>query len=201
MPDTGIQPRLAVGFSFKAIEALIEGKKAVDEYGKSGFFLDSGACEQRGRDLSANLRGKIPIIYSSRRNAAIAYVWKIIFNETGKIPSFYNEFPELNHNEMAGFEAFAQTKNLSEKFHFIFLKDENDDTRIIKRMEICEKFLKDWGLEVEVLKLRSLEKSKKEEMFNSILVSYWAAFYIAKNYGIDSPGGEELVEKFKKQLG
>ena len=31
-------------------------------------------------------------------------------------------FPELNHNEMTGFDSNSATQNLMEKFHFIFCK-------------------------------------------------------------------------------
>ena len=34
---------------------------------------------------------------------SVARIAKIKFNENAKRPSFFNAFPELNHNEMIGF--------------------------------------------------------------------------------------------------
>jgi len=94
------------------------------------------------------------VIYSSKRNVAVAYNWKIKFNETGKIPAFYNVFPELNHNEMTGLDVREATKELSKNFHFIFLKDETDHPKIQTRMDITKKLYEDRGLAVEILQLQ-----------------------------------------------
>jgi DNA-binding NarL/FixJ family response regulator len=44
--------------------------------------------------------------------------------------------PELNHNEMTGFDVIPKTKQLSEKFHFLFLSDESDHKSVLKRMSV-----------------------------------------------------------------
>jgi glucose/mannose-6-phosphate isomerase len=199
LPETGIQPRLATGFSFRALAKLTGESEAFDESGRLASYLNFSACERAGKELADSLKGKIPIFYSSSRNAAIAYSWKVNFNETGRIPAFYNEFPELNHNEMAGFEKLSSTEELSSKFYFIFLRDESDNPKILKRMDICKKFFEKWGLGVKILELNSLGNNKIEAIFISLLISHWSAYNVAKNYGVDTPDGETpAIEEFKK---
>ena len=79
---------------------------------------------KKGKRLQEKISGKVPVIYASSENCAIAYNWKIKLNEGAKIPAFYNTFAELNHNEMTGFDVIDSTKSLSDKFHFIFLTDQ-----------------------------------------------------------------------------
>src|SRR3989344_4288396 len=105
LPDTGIQPRMATGLGFRAFLKVLGEKKALIESAKLAYSLKPLKLENQGRNLAKKLKGFVPVIYSSQRNSAIAYNWKIKFNETGKIPAFYNILPELNHNEMTGFPA------------------------------------------------------------------------------------------------
>src|SRR3989344_46433 len=124
----GIQPRSALGYSIKALMKamkLNDGIKQISELAKT---LDPKSLEDEGKNLAQKLQGKVPVIYSSTRNYSIAYKWKIKFNETGKIPAFCNVLPELNHNEMTGFDVKDTTKNLSQKFCFILLEDKTDYT-------------------------------------------------------------------------
>lgn len=197
MPDTHIQPRMALGFSFRAILKLINKIDELKETQELADSLKPLNFEKQGKELAHKLQGKIPIIYSSRKNFAIAYNWKIKLNETGKIPAFYNLFPELNHNEMTGFDVQNSTKNLSEKFHFIFLKDKLDNSKIIRRMEVLRKLYEDRNLNVEVIDLEGENVFLKA--FSSLVLADWTAYYTATNYKVEA-GQVVMVEEFKKLI-
>lgn len=197
MPDTGIQPRSALGFS---IMGLLKFIGAEDELGKMlqlSKTLACDMCEEMGKDIAEKLRGRVPIIYSSTQNEAIAYNWKIKFNETGKIPAFYNVFSELNHNEMTGYDVIETTRDLSEKFHFIFLRDADDHPRIQKRMKVCKTLYEERGLPVDVLEFSG--ESRWHKIFTSILVADWTAYYTSQGYGAESEQ-VPMVEQFKKLI-
>jgi glucose/mannose-6-phosphate isomerase len=139
----------------------------------------------------------VPVIYTSAKNAAIGYNWKIKFNETGKIPAFTNVVPELNHNEMTGFDAKEKTVALSRGFRFIFLKDGLDDRRILKRMSVLEKLYHDRGFKVEIVLLQG--KNEIQKIFNALILADWTAYHTAKLYGVD-PEQVSMVEEFKKLI-
>src|SRR3989344_398802 len=143
MPDTGVEPRLALGFSLRALMKLIGDEEGLKETKALSNLLDSDKSQKEGQFLAQSLEGYMPVIYSSLKNAAIACIWKIKFNETAKIPSFYNSFPELNHNEMTGFDINNATKDLSRNFKFIFLEDGEDGEKIKKRMTVTRKLFED----------------------------------------------------------
>lgn len=197
LPDTGIQPRMALGFAFKALAKMAGRDDLLKEAGMLALALDPGIFQERGKLLARKLQWKIPLIYASNLNYSAAYNWKIKFNETAKIPAFYNVFPELNHNEMTGFDVKESTKILSEKFHFIFLKDSEDDARIQKRMEVSRKMYENMGFPVEIIDLKG--SSKLERIFSSLLLADWTAYYTAKFYGVD-PEQIPMVEEFKKLI-
>lgn len=153
IPDTGIQPRSALGFSFKGLLKLIGDDKGLASVGKLAKLLKPNASENNGKALSLKLKNKVPVIYAGVQNQALANIWKITLNETGKIPAFYNVLPELNHNEMNGFDRAPTSKHLSEGFYFIMLKDHYDHPRVQKRMRVLEQLYVKRGLPVEIISL------------------------------------------------
>lgn len=197
MPDTDIQPRSALGFSMRGILKLLGKEDTLAETGKLSSTLDPLAHEETGKALAARIKGRTPIIYASSPNRALAYTWKIKFNETGKIPAFYNTFPELNHNEMTGFDVNEASKMVADRFYVILLKDPNDDQRILKRMEILEKLYRDRGIALEALELAGEDIWHK--LFSSLLVADWAAFYNAEQYGLE-PQEVPMIEEFKRMI-
>lgn len=195
LPNTGIQPRSALGFSFKAHLKFLGLADALKEISSLAKELNPVAFEEDGKKLAEKLRGYVPIIYSSARNESIAYNWKIKFNETGKIPAFYNCVPELNHNEMTGFDVKDTSEHLSKGFLFVFLRDKQDHPRVQKRMETLEGLYKDRKLSVITIDLEGVHPFYK--IFSSLVLADWAAVYTASQYGLESEQ-VPMVEEFKK---
>ncbi|PIR69779.1 MAG: hypothetical protein COU47_01730 [Candidatus Niyogibacteria bacterium CG10_big_fil_rev_8_21_14_0_10_46_36] len=197
LPHIDIQPRMALGFHVRALMKLLGMDEELTQTEALHERLDTKKAEKEGRRLARALRGKVPVIYSSRTHAAIAYNWKIKFNETGKIPAFCNTFPELNHNEMTGFENTGKTAPLNEPFHFIFLKDLNDDPRIQKRMDVCRQLYEKRGFGVDEIIIEG--KNNWEKAFSSLLVADFAALNTALAYEVE-PEQVPMVEEFKKMI-
>lgn len=195
MPDFGIQPRSALPLNLKSLLKLLGEKKALDTI--SGlyktFYPDH--FEKEGKLLAKMLYGHVPIIYASQKNKPIAYNWKIRFNETGKIPAFYNVLSELNHNEMTGFDVKNSTRDLSKKFHFLFLLDSEDHPKIQKRMVITAMLYKNRKLSTHNIKFSG--STLPHKIFNSLALADWAAYYTAEGYGLESEQ-VPMVEEFKR---
>ena len=193
IPDWGLEPRMALGLNLKALLRVLGQNQAIDTISKIQL-VDS---EKTGQEIAEKLRGFVPVVYSSRKNGPVAYAWKVKINETSKKPSFSNVFPELNHNEMAGFHPSEVSKLLSQNFHFVFLRDETDNPRILKRMEVMAKLFKNQKLNVEIVELSGDDVFSK--IFSSLQLADWVSYYIAKEYGID-PADMSAIEEFKKLI-
>lgn len=194
---TNIQPRSALGFMTRGLAKIMGEQQFLKETKELSFKLRSEDYKEQGKELAKDLKGKIPVIYSSQRNFGIVYNWKIQFNETGKIPAFCNVFPEINHNEMTGFDVQPSTRSLCEKFYCIVLKDFDDHPKVIKRMEVFQKLYRQRDLPLRMIEVKGF--SRLEKIFSSLLLADWAAYYTALAYGVDS---EQLsmVEEFKKLI-
>lgn len=196
IPDAGIQPRVALGFSAIALASLVS-PNIIPDLNNLKNTLTPDSLKDDGKELAKILANKIPIIFTSERNLAVAYNWKIKINETGKIPAFYNVFPELNHNEMQGYDFTEGNKQLSENFHFIFIGDSEDHPRIIKRMEVLEEQLQEKGLPVNKIYLSG--QNRFEEIFNSLLLADWTALGLSEFYETEAEQ-VPLIEDFKKRI-
>jgi len=197
LPDTGIQPRSALGFSIKAFLKFIGEEDALGKISALATTLNPDDYEKSGKALAEEMKNYVPVIYASGRNFSLAYNWKIKLNETGKIPAFYNVFPELNHNEINGLDVKDSTRELCNKFYFIFLKDATDNPKILKRMEVTEKLYTDRHLPVQTLELA--EKDIWLKIFSSLTLADWVAYYTARQYGLN-PDRVPIVEELKKLI-
>lgn len=207
IPDTGIEARSALGFGLIALAVIIGDEAVRKEIYELSHVLSPEAYEKNGKTLAESLKGFVPVIYASSRNAALAWNWKIKFNESPKIPAFLNVFPELNHNEMTGFsteggsalggDSYSSVNNLVKKFRFIFLQDTEDHPRIIKRMEITRELLEKRGFAVESCVLEGA--SRWERIFNSLMLAEWTAYHLALSYGVE-PWKTPMVEEFKSRM-
>ena len=196
-PDSKIQPRFALGYGLMALLRMTKQNEAMVEASRLSDLLDPSSADKKGQELAQKLHHKIPIIYASTPNTAMALTWKIKFNETAKIPAFYNVWPELNHNEMNGFDTKEKTMPLMEKFHFLFLQDQTDHPQIIKRLDATKRLLEKQEFKVEILPLAG--ESVFHKIFQSLLVADWTSYYLAEFYGAD-PEQVPLVEEFKKLI-
>lgn len=197
LPDAGIEPRMALGYSLKALLAVVGDGAARKDATAVAKLVRADALEDQGKALGQSLKGYVPVIYASRRNKGLAYNWKIKFNETAKIPAFSNVFPELNHNEMTGFDRKEGTRDLSRLFRFVFLEDDADDPRIKKRMALTRALYEDRGFEVRSVSMTGGNVFAK--IATALLVGDWAALALAGAYGVN-PDGVPMVEEFKARM-
>jgi glucose/mannose-6-phosphate isomerase len=195
LPQNNVQPRLGLGYSFKALLTALRFEEVDFVELAKKLEKRKEELEKEGEKLASHVKNNIPIIYASQKNSVLANIWKINFNETAKIPSFYNIFPEVNHNEMTGFDTITTTKQLSEKMSFLLLRDKEDDVRIQKRMDALKVVLQ--KRKFDIFEVEIAGESRREKLFSSLLMSAFTSYYTALFYNVN-PDGVPMIEEFKK---
>ncbi len=200
LPEEDIQPRLGTGYSFKALLALLgleEKLEGETRSARENLLGKREKIDEKAKELVHLLEGGIPVVHASRDNEVLARLFKINFNETTKIPAFYNVVPELNHNEMNGYEASLEAMGLCENIKFLLLTDRNDHPRNKKRMEVLKGMMKE--RDFEVLDVEAEGETRMEKVFFSLMLSGLTSYHLAGHYGTD-PEGVPMVEEFKKRM-
>ena len=196
MPEMNLQPRMAIGLSMLGIAKLMESADLEASIRTAGKAVSPLASKEEGSRIAAVLADKVPLVYSSAANLPLAYIWKIKFNETAKIPAFYNAFPELCHNELSGFDVVGSTRGLLSNMHVVLLEDATDHSQIQKRMQITGDVLRDRGVSIEYIKLVG---EGFEKAFNNAILADWVSFNLARHYGV--PDEETpLITDFKRRM-
>jgi len=183
----GLPPRAALGYSFFPIFVLFKelgigfGKqdveKAIQLLCETRDQLKEEVPEQSNpaKQLARKLYGKIPVIYgTSNLTDVIAVRWKGQLNENSKHPAFFNAFPELDHNEIMGFEG---DRELLRFLELIMLRSNFESDRMKKRIEITADIVKDSVSGITHLWPRG--ETTLEQMLYHIMFGDYVTAYLA----------------------
>nr|PZN04549.1 MAG: bifunctional phosphoglucose/phosphomannose isomerase [Bacillota bacterium] len=184
----GLPPRAAIGYSLMPLLVLLEElgivqgcKKqiagAVELMKKERENLAPEVAEEKNaaKALARKLYGKIPVIYGSQGvTDALAVRWKGQMNENSKHPAFFNVFPELNHNEIMGFEGDPELLKLME---IVILRSPEENERVKKRIEITSSLIKD--VVSGVTEVWPLGETRLERIMYHVLFGDYVSAYLA----------------------
>ena len=198
-PDLGpdFQPRYASGYAFAAMASVLAHTGLIKEerlleIAALPDFLARYQLAKQGEEAAKQVKGSIPLVYSSEKYlTSLARIIKIKFNESSKTQSFFNAFPELNHNEMIGFT------NLLSRYTALIFFDPAEHPQTLKRMRITADLLRQKG--VNLLNFELQGESTLQKIFYGLYLGDWIAYYLALLNGVD-PTPVAMVEELKAKL-
>ena len=189
----GFEPRNAVLMMLKALLYVISREDLFPETKRDS--IDIQKALEHGKEIGEKFEKKIPLVYSSRSNYALSYIWKIMLNETGKIPAFANYFPELTHNEAQGI--IPETAGpLAENLKVLLLLDKEDGIELSREMSVFQDIASSQGVDVFVF---NLPQGKANKLLSILSMASAAARTIAESRGIDA-NTVPFIEQLKKSL-
>ena len=206
---SGLQPRASLGYlTMPVLAALVEVgliPDLDDDVAETVSVLaDIQARSHRSRtrqenpakDLAALIHGNVPIVYGGHGLGSVAaYRFKCDLNEYGKTPAFWHELPELDHNEIVGWNQLDELT--TSKFVGVMLRDSEEHDRVALRFDITRSLIQDkFG---SIVELHSEGRSALARVMSLILVTQLAAIYVGLGYEVD-PGPVEAIMKLKDQL-
>lgn len=180
----GFQPRYALYNSFFTLLRVMQELKLVvsqDVYVKKIVQLLKTSGEEWGSEkgdaykTADSLKGYIPVIYSvTDLNDSAGKRFKGQLNENSKIHAWMAEYPEMNHNEIVGWES---VKASGLKYKAVTLIDDEISLRIKKRIEIINKLLV--GENIDILSIQGKSGTFKERLIEIIYFCDWVSYFLA----------------------
>jgi len=119
---------------------------------------------------------RLPIFYSSAEMNSVGLRWKGQLCENSKVLTYYNSFPEMNHNEIIGWQRVASMK-LNEQLSVFFIRDKDDHTRIQKRMDIVRELIHQ--SQTPTFEIHSKGEALLTRMFSLIYLADFVSFNLA----------------------
>lgn len=203
----GLQPRAALGYSlgvllrFARANGLLE--LADDTFEAALLSARARATRHDGdaegnpaRDLSALWMDRLPVIYTGvGLMEAVGLRWRTQIHENAKHPAVGNVFPELDHNEIMGYEAGPEA--IQGHFAVTVLRDADDHLQVTRRFDVTRGLLEQ---EVAIwTDLESEGESRLDRVLSFVQLGDAASFWLAMRKGVD-PTPVETIQQLKKTL-
>jgi glucose/mannose-6-phosphate isomerase len=201
----GFQPRVAVAYMTVAaleIAALCgAGPRLTSEIDVAASHAEQLVAEwgpdasedSLAKEIARGLLNTAPVIAGAGLTAPIAYRWKTQINENAKQPAFAHELPELDHNELVGWEGAPDVG----RFSAVFLDDCDAHPRVKARMALTERLIADSAAASFHVETRG--QSTFERVISLVLLGDLVSLYLAVLRGVD-PGPVRLIEQLKAEL-
>lgn len=184
----GLPPRQALGYSFfpllyavcilmgiKQDEKSVDEAISVIEHLKELFRPQRKTEKNLAKKIALRLHGKLPIIYGGQDHIDAAVMrFRGQLEENSKNIGFSHIFPEMNHNEIVGWE---NPRAILRNTAVVFLRDEQDHPRTKLRMDITGEIISEYT--DTVIEISSKGKTPLGRLFYLIYLCDFISFYLA----------------------
>jgi len=201
----GFQPRAAVAYSL-VVALEVAGLSGAGERLRAEIDVAAARTEQLVADWSPDgpddslpkelaraLHGTVPQIAGAGLTAPIAYRWKTQINENAKVPCFVHELPELDHNELVGWEGARELG----RFAAVFLDDCDLHPRTRQRIELSRGLIASHA--AGTYRVETIGETATERLISLVLLGDLVSVYMAVLRGVD-PTPVVVLDQLKNAL-
>ncbi|MEM7827581.1 MAG: SIS domain-containing protein, partial [Candidatus Aenigmatarchaeota archaeon] len=142
--------------------------------------------------IANDIKDSLIFIYGSTEFSGVLRRIKNELNENSKLIAKVEELPELNHNEIVGYEIFSYP-NIS----VIFLRDVDERIEISKRIEITKNIIRDKVRNIN--EIWTYGKSKLSKVMSLVYQGAYLSFKLAELKGIDWRR-TKTIDRIKQEL-
>ena len=183
------QPRAAVAYMFTiaAEAAALAGvaPRIHTEIDAAAAFLAEQAedLQARAKAIAAELGATPAVIYGADLTASLARRWKSQINENAKLPAYYSELPEADHNELCGWEGAANGSAPAA----VFLEDADQHPRVRRRFEMTAELVAPHA--AASVRVESVGETRVERLLWTLMLGDLVSLEIAELRGVDPAPG------------
>jgi glucose/mannose-6-phosphate isomerase len=196
----GFQPRAAVGYALVSameVAALCGAAPSLRDEVEAAATLAERLAVEWGPDadgeaqaLARALAGSAAVVAGAQLTGPVAYRWKTQLNENAKVHAFASDIPELDHNEIEGW-------NVPDGFSAVFLEDSDLHPRVRRRFEVTAEIIERAGAAVHRVAARG--ETRTERVVSLVLLGDLVSLYVGILRGVD-PAEISLLNEVKAAL-
>ena len=192
----GNPPRSQFGRSFLGLCALLQAFEVLSDASwealKRGVAqLDGPSCAERGEALAQAVEGKKVYLYGDTPMRSLLTRWRQQLNENSKLLANVEVFPEMNHNELVGWESG------NEACVAVLLRTPDDHARTQLRMDITAKVFQEQGADVIVVEPDG--DTRWARLLDAVWVGDWMSLVLAERADVD-PVDIRFIDHLKNTL-
>jgi len=195
----GQPPRSQFGYAFTCVFHVLHSAGLVPDAMQADFagigdFLASGQAGsmERAEQMAELLEGRRIWLYSDAAQEGLITRWRQQLNENSKLLVTHHVFPEMNHNELVGWESG------SEDDVAVILQTPEDHERSRVRMDVCAEIFQVRGADVVIFEAEG--DNVLQRFFDAVHVGDWLSLLLAERAGVD-PVDIRNIDHLKGELG
>lgn len=195
LPGILSAPRTAVAYMLvcatEAAAVVGVAPRIHAEVDAAAVFLEreAGGLQERAEEIVIRLGSAIPVITGADLTAPVARRWKTQINENAKLPAFFSELPEADHNELCGWSGGELSA--------VMLEDRDQHPRERRRFELTAELIGANG--AEALRIETEGETRIARLLWAIMLGDLVSLRIAEARGVD-PLQVDAIEGLKTAL-
>lgn len=201
IPGESKQPRACLGYSLVEMLYLLHYAGLLDDTFKTELrqsidLLEeqAGIIKVQASALANNFYNKLPILYVSDALGPVAVRFQHQLNENAKHLCHVNTFPEMNHNEIVGWQ---HPESIYEQLAVLLIKTAYDHPRVRLRMDLSKKIFE--SKVQDVLEIEAQGATYLEQALYLIHLFDWVSVYLAELNNVN-PNTIDNIDYLKGEL-
>jgi glucose/mannose-6-phosphate isomerase len=204
----GMPPRATVGYLFTALLTVLARLGLIaDQQASIAETIDTlrelAAQYRPGietfrnlpKALATQLQGRWPVIYGVQEfSDVVAYRWRTQLNENSKILATHHVFPELNHNEVVGWDGPLA---LLQHLWVVLLRDPQESSRMALQIDTTKAFLQEKA--AGITEVWAQGDARLARLFSLLYTGDFTSYYLALLRGVD-PTPVDAIDRLKERL-
>jgi len=174
----------------KELEEAFSIIEVIEKQNAAKTLVDNSLAKM----LAVNINGFILLVYGFGLFSGVARRFKQQINENAKMMAKWDNLPELDHNEIVGYEKIEKHK---ERFVAIFIRDKAEPIEIRSRIEITKNLMVATG--ISLYEVWSQGSGGLAKMLSIVAVADFLSVYLAVLRGVD-PFPVQTIDKLKDSL-
>ena len=204
---SGLQPRAALAFSFIPLLYILKKTSLINVEVKNWLESSVDLIKSKREEyslakennpvyqLANKLYKKLPIIYADSESLeTVAVRLKGQICENSKILAYHSIYPEMNHNEIVGWE---NNEDFFSNYYVLWLMDDEMNSRNKSRKNIISEILFDLDVSQQEIKVDG--NSFKERFLLLIHYGDWLSYWCAILHNTD-PSPVKNIQTLKDKL-
>jgi glucose/mannose-6-phosphate isomerase len=195
----GQPPRSQFGYAFTSVLHVLHGAGLVpdslhDDFAGIADLLEAGqeGSIERAGQIADVLEGRRIWLYSDTAQEGLITRWRQQLNENSKLLVTHHVFPEMNHNELVGWESG------SEDDAALMVQMPEDHPRSRVRMDVCAEIFQVRGADVVIFEPEG--DNALQRFFDAVHVGDWLSLLLAERAEVD-PVDIRNIDHLKGELG
>lgn len=146
------------------------------------------------KQLARVLHGHVPVVWGGELTAAVAHRWRCQINENAKLPAVSLVIPELDHNDICGYEGMPA---VGMDAWIVMLRDRRQHRQVQRRLDLTREVVEPHVAGVSDVTADG--ESPLARMLDLVMVGDMASIYMAFLHGVD-PGAIDAIDRLKAGL-